>query len=122
MRLHWTDPVPEGAVLKYLRGGEFSAQLTAADFDREFWADLFVKHAPAWHDGTALGHPGIPIRPQPPAALMTLEAGRSTVPGDGGAYARPASPMSRPDRPTGRRCWASWRTRPWTSGGASRSS
>ena len=97
IELVWSQPVPDGAVLEYLRGGEFSAQITAADYDRELWADLLLKHVPEWHDGTAFGYPGIPVRPQPAVDAMTLGRGASTVPGDGGVYA-PTDPVEPPDR------------------------
>ena len=96
VRLSWAEPVPEGSVLEYLRGGHFSAQLTAEDYDRELWADFLVEHVPAWFDGTAFGYPGVPVRPQPPVATMTLRRGESTVP-DGAGPAVPTPPEPQPE-------------------------
>ena len=90
VRLTWAERVPDGSVLEYLRGGHFSAQLAQEDYDRELWADFLVEHVPAWFDGSAFGYPGIPVRPQPPVALMTLRRGESTVPE--GAVPEPSEP------------------------------
>ena len=78
LRIHWETPVSDGAVLEYMRGGHFAAQLTRADYDRELWADFLIEHVPDWHDGTQFGYPGVPVRPQPPVELMTLRLGEAT--------------------------------------------
>lgn len=75
VRITWQQAVPDGAVIQFIRHGDRTAQTVGLDHKRYLWADMLLEHVSLWDAGGDFGYPGVPIVPQTPEALLTLQAG-----------------------------------------------